>query len=153
MNKININQLKYYLGTELKCKTSIGVLEMTNLNTVNKRYPVWFKYNGKHDSKEFNKPVLDKHGIIGKGISLKNTKPIVYPLSSLTEEITHPVTGEKFVPIESLEKEFSFTFLDTHVLHIDQWEFSVIKKLIEWHFWIFDQSVFNQGLAIDKSKI
>lgn len=95
---------------------------------------------------------------------IKDIKPIMYPLSMLDKEIEH--NGERFVPINRLNilselgeyyindlgwltKNFKFTIeyniLDTPL--------EMIKKIQEYHFWTGDQTYFEKGLIIDKSKL
>lgn len=85
-------------------------------------------------------------------------KPILRPLSDLTNEIEH--NGEKFVPKDILYKnhcglEFDKDFeVDTYSSgegghnSYSLWEgYDVIQKLISWHFDIF--GLIDAGLAID----
>lgn len=93
--------------------------------------------------------------LIGRHIQGYSTidgfKPIYHPLSDLTKEIEH--NGEKFVPINVL-----------YNLHIENEKISIehiygavtlgqsisdYNKLLKWHFWIFDQSYFDEGIIID----
>lgn len=76
----------------------------------------------------------DSMGRIWMDIEQYKAKPILYPLSSLTKEITHK--GETFVPIEKI-KELGLgslpRSLDYKWLYYHQ-----IEKLFEWHFDIFN---------------
>lgn len=75
-------------------------------------------------------------------------KIVLRPLSDLTKEIK--VNGEKFVPIEKLEKLFEFkggnppTMSDCSVNMESYLEY---QKLFEWHFDIF--GLIKDNLAID----
>ncbi len=71
-------------------------------------------------------------------------KPILRPLSDLTKEIE--VDGEKFVPIEWLNKNKSVDLIEVQDLsgkksifngrttNIRFFEYCIIEKLYEWHF-------------------
>lgn len=80
-------------------------------------------------------------------------KPILRPLSQLTQEIEH--NGEKFVPFERFyEVVDCLDYLDimledihsnNSILH---WSYEIIEKLLEWHFDIY--GLIEQNLAIEK---
>jgi hypothetical protein len=75
---------------------------------------------------------------------LSYAKPILRPLSDLTKEIE--VNGKKFIPIEELDMDISFTsdllFLVTY---------GDVEKLLEWHFDVFE--LIQKGLAVDINTI
>lgn len=85
------------------------------------------------------------------------SKPILHPLSDLTKEIE--VNGEKFVPIEWLNKNKSVDLIEVQDLskkksifngrttNIRFFEYCVIEKLLEWHFDI--HGLIENNLAID----
>lgn len=97
----------------------------------------------------------------------KFCKPILHPLSDLTKEIEH--NGEKFVPIEYFEIgeddngiEYDFGNIKTinllesisknncwHDIHY--MPFSLVQKLLEWHFDI--HGLIEKRLAIDINTI
>ena len=92
-----------------------------------------------------------------------NSKPYLRILSSLTKEITHEGynNGKPFVPIVELGKEFACNYhTDWYAVNqklekgfdIDLLPYEIIKILHKWHFWTGDQSYFEKGLIIDKSK-
>jgi len=89
----------------------------------------------------------------------QNWKPLLYPLSMLTEEIEHQ--GERFVPIDKLRKfataadwirqlEDEYRFIDYFIerqnLKVMSWIH--FQKLIEWHFDVF--GLLDKNLAINK---
>lgn len=94
--------------------------------------------------------------------SRNHFKPILRPLSDLTEEIEH--NGEKFVPLRKLEDlfpcvefynddELSYLFSDTscngdmyHSIELSL-TLEISSKLFEWHFDVF--GLIEKGLAID----
>lgn len=78
-----------------------------------------------------------------KDVKSTDAKPIMYPLSMLTQEIQH--NGEKFVPSEKL-------FMWESSVDVNFITYNLAKQLIRWHFWLGDQSYFEKGLIIDKSK-
>lgn len=75
-----------------------------------------------------------------------NCKPILYPLSYLTKEITH--NGETFVPYKKLGWEYYgkelgtlYDFGDCHKEIIDFKDgLHDALKLVEWHFNLMDES-------------
>jgi hypothetical protein len=74
-------------------------------------------------------------------------KPILRPLSDLTKEIE--VNREKFVPIEMLDNYHNFSIIRWNDIETDptRYPFTIVQKLIEWHFDIF--GLIEAGLAID----
>lgn len=79
--------------------------------------------------------------------------PIMYPLSMLTQEIEH--NGEKFVPqkeLGHLDFEWLINAVKPHEL-VKRANYEDVVKLHEWHFWTGDQSYFDKGLIVDKSKM
>lgn len=73
-------------------------------------------------------------------------KPILYPLSMLTQEIEH--NGEKFVPKEWLRTNYIGESIGSNTA---TWSNRTILKLYEWHFDI--HNLIGRGLAIDKTTI
>lgn len=86
---------------------------------------------------------------------IENIKPLLRPLSSLTEEIEH--NGEKFVPIDELcfrdtveaFKEFPEQKhnLTPHIRYMD------VEKLFEWHFDVFGLIDRNLAIPIDGKEV
>lgn len=81
------------------------------------------------------------------GVKLEHIKPILRPLSDLTKEIE--VNGEKFVPIEIIDKRNNLSVLETtkDTDLIDCLPYWVINYFLEWHFDIY--GLIENGLAID----
>lgn len=83
-------------------------------------------------------------------------KPILRPLVDLAKEITH--NGETFIPVDILfpKNEYDTDF-DRRVaieclnlqsaIHFSCTYFSVVQKLISWHFDVF--GLIDKGLAVD----
>lgn len=90
-------------------------------------------------------------------------KPLLLPLSALTEEIEH--NGERFVPIEWLNENKDVRLIRgrdsrgnrivfnerTNTTNIRFWEYCIIEKLAEWHIDIFQ--LIPVGLAVDKREV
>ncbi len=105
------------------------------------------------------------HNLIESEVGFKQIKPLVRKLSSLTEPIT--VEGETFIPAKVLNFDEvnpspenrspdteGYCFRIRNVWYtIDSLPFSTVKKLIKWHFWIFDQKDFETGRVIDVNTI
>jgi len=148
--KIEISQLKNYLGTGLK-----------------------FYYEGETDE-DTEKPIefeiigISQNGWVeAKGILKTMTDQyhrddvflICYRLKDLDKFI--PELG--FVPLEWFEHTSSIDFMadnpwvkqmfsDGLNPEPDLIPWGVYKKLFEWHFWAFGDEYFEQGLIIDKLK-
>ena len=153
MKTLELNQLKNYLGTGLQCE----VTDIINPLTGEKSFDV-SNISG----------MFEEDGIITftdapdfylSDPEAMTMKPICYPLSMLTEEIEHPVTGEKLVFAEMVEEKYPTLGYDEMIQRIsedsrwiNQMDFMFVQLLIEHHFWIFDQEDFGT-LVIDKSKI
>lgn len=100
-----------------------------------------------------------------RNFRIKDAKPLLRPLSQLTEEIEHG--GERFVPLNELNKNFAWdeVYLVNYAnsglgWHIDfsfantaipfQNNYNAIQKLFEWHFDVFE--LIDNGLAIEKDQ-
>jgi hypothetical protein len=87
--------------------------------------------------------------------------PIFYPLSMLDKPIIVEGynDGKEFVPIDYLFKMYprvtksSFGMLQDIKSMVDMMEFSIVQELQKMGFWIYDQSYFEKGYLIDKSKL
>lgn len=99
--------------------------------------------------------IEDSEGILEE---LSLFKPVLRPLSDLTEEIEH--NGEKFVPIEKLKSDLMSFWCDSfddflEYLHDGNYEsesllqgsYRIVRKLQEWHF--DTDGLIEKGLAID----
>ena len=81
---------------------------------------------------------------------LKEVKPFLHDLSSLTKEIEH--NGERFVPDSVLYELFPYVVQSTYQEYsdliqqyttdgldfCDVLQYNIINKLFEWHFNVFD---------------
>lgn len=81
-------------------------------------------------------------------------KPILRPLSDLTEEIE--LNGKKFVPINCFHREFNQILKDelkvtNGNLLIEFLPYGIIVKLLEWHFDVF--GLIDKGLAISYEEV
>jgi hypothetical protein len=131
MKKLELNQLKNYLGTGLMVFIDgygEGTERLTSINC---------------ESEEIETNV--------DCASLDIVRPICYRLSDLDKMI--PELG--FVPSERLtsfqkgSELGNLSSFKTVGSDLDE-VYNDIKKLFEWHFWIFDQSYFDEGIIIDK---
>jgi len=83
--------------------------------------------------------------------NIESVKPILRPLSDLTEVIEHE--GKEFVPLrvlwkekyphDGLNKSYSKTKCD-----VEEMPYSFLLRLFEWHFDVF--GLIPEGLAIEK---
>ena len=96
----------------------------------------------------------------GEWRNLEAIKPILHPLSDLTKEIDH--NGEKFVPLNKIEQLFTVEItsegngnfeMASILLGALELPYCIVQKLFEWHFWIFDQSYFDEGIIINKNTL
>lgn len=76
---------------------------------------------------------------------------ILHPMSDLTKEIEH--NGEKFVPINEVDKHHNFSLLRTYDLETDptRYPYTVVQALLSWHFDIFN--LIPSGLAVDVNTV
>ena len=81
-------------------------------------------------------------------LHVNNYKPILRPLSQLTQEIEH--NGKKFVPKDLLISwNIGIYNSDEGInLYFDEVCYEDIQKLLEWHFDIF--GLLENNLAIEK---
>jgi hypothetical protein len=127
MDKITINELKGYLGTGLQMRHNYT--------------------KARHDGeKKLRLWVMElTFTSISMAIRNQDRKPLLYPLSSLTEY--REDLG--FVPIEELaihlfNKETRGYILDGQVNAMPYW---VVQKLYEWHFDV--HNLIGRNLAIN----
>lgn len=100
-NEALFNTLKAGVGNGLKCKTSLGVMQLTEINMTS-RWTCWFGYDNKINSKHFNANICVKNGLVSKGFYPKKIKPYLFSTEDLVNEIK--INGEKFVPALELVK-------------------------------------------------
>jgi hypothetical protein len=158
MKKLELNQLKNYLGTGLAFHLMFDsheeyndLCEYDGFNEAFSKGALW-EFVGWSDitiplgDGEFDSELL-KYGGIYRG-NYGDSKPIMYRLSDLDKMIPELC----FVPIEELLKiantQISGEPLDSNQMMLNKLD--LFQKLFEWHFWIFDQSYFDEGLIIDK---
>ena len=155
--KLELSQLKNYLGTGLKiellndCHDEYLEFEDNDaFETAFSKGSLW-EFVGWSDISiplgegEFD-GVLLKHESGFYTSDYGNFKPQFFKLSNLDKFI--PELG--FVPLEELKILELGTLprsLDWKWLYYHQFE-----QLCKWHFWVFDQSFFEEGLIIDKLK-
>lgn len=83
-------------------------------------------------------------------IDTDDVKPILRPLSQLTEEIEH--NGERFIPINKLKHLYGWDYLWYEVLgeitnlNVNKLKYACLKLLLEWHFDVF--GLIDRGLAL-----
>ena len=131
-----INELKGYLGTGLMCDVKkISGFEAPQYIHENEVLTIELL-------NEINLP--RKHR--GKAVSFK---PLLYPLSKLTEEIEH--NGENIIPatvLEILEHGETDGFFHQNCTWIPEGlSFRVVQKLFEYHCDV--HGLIDQGKAID----
>jgi hypothetical protein len=120
MDKLTINELKGYLGTGLKIK---------------------FKIIGRYSSTK--EDVLQGRHVDNLSI-YKFFKPLLYPLSSLTEY--REDLG--FVPIDNIKESQRHLFFREDLENpINGLDYSEIQKLFDWHFDCFN--LIDRNLAIN----
>lgn len=80
-------------------------------------------------------------------------RPILRPLSQLTQEIEH--NGGRFVPVDRLENTYCTLKVRATIEQlvkdnrwVNQCEYLLIQHLFEWHFDVF--GLIDDGLAIEK---
>jgi hypothetical protein len=159
--KLTIEQLKNYLGTGLKYISQVDEREefyefedSTGYEEAFKEGSVW-EFVGFTDIEiplgegELIGELLQHEKGFYRG-NYRSHKPSFFRLQDLDKFI--PELG--FVPLEELrsigcsnsQMDLIVKYAYTHV------SFEMCKKLFKWHFWVFDQSYFEEGLIIDKLK-
>jgi hypothetical protein len=133
MKKLELNQLKNYLGTGLDVLLGSTKRDLTAVS-LDSPYVFVTAWKGSREKQM---------------CGIESIKPIMHRLSDLDKMI--PELG--FVPIVEIKKRTKFSKSDFSSLIQNQGKFTsfiTINMLFEWHFWIFDQSYFEEGLIIDK---
>lgn len=93
------------------------------------------------DITDFGVHIISPYGDSGR-CSVKDGKPILRPLSYLTEEIEH--NGERFVPVDVLGWNSYENIIKKGIC--DSVGYQYMIKLLEWHFDVFGLT--HRGLAI-----
>ncbi len=151
--KLEVKDLVGYLPYNLKCKTDIGILELSSIQ-INNRFKYWFCENN------FNNEILSKYNCTGRGFYSTQIKPILFPVTDLTKEITF--NNKNFVPLDILwelcdvtaEVDFIEALSDDHRSIKEKLMFApltIVQKLLEWKFDIY--GLIDAGLAIDINKL
>lgn len=112
------------------------------------------KESGIHTIDGFDYEIYSDGGIF-------DLKPILHPLSDLTKEIEHK--GEKFVPISNihladLDEYYGHCELDAmhfeiRTKPIEMIPFCFVKKLIEWHFDLFNGIESGEAINVKELEI
>lgn len=115
----------------LKFLANEGILEMDVINLADK-YKVWaYKKKDKHGNEiGQNAKTLKGERCIGKGFILEDIKPILYPLSSITEKIF--VNGAEICPMNLLVEAFDF---DGYMGLYTTWKFDEERECVEFFAW------------------
>jgi hypothetical protein len=128
MDKLTINELKGYLGTGLKCKNGNSILELCA------------SYLLIDDN--FKEEFISICEITNGGKYW--IKPLLYPLSSLTEY--REDLG--FVPMDNIkESQRHLFFREDLENQINGLDYSEMQKLLSWHFDCFN--LIDRKLAIN----
>jgi len=125
MDKITINELKGYLGTGLQMQYRLsGVITLSE-----------------SQKDEIRTVTLNNDNVV---FCLKNCKPLLYTLSSLTEY--REDLG--FVPIDNIkESQRHLFFREDLENQINGLDYSETQKLFDWHFDCFN--LIDRNLAIN----
>lgn len=135
MKKELKDSLHLYLGCE--CVTPDGVMILNGLNINDSRNKVWF-YCRWDDKKNCylpkqNADILGKQSLVGKSYALTNIKPILRPLSDMTEE-----EANKYYAIKGANA-------------FNPFEGASVAFLLSKHFDLFGLT--EAGLAIDATTL
>lgn len=137
--KLTKQHICAYLPYEVKCETSLGIMQLTRFQTTG-IYKVWFEYNGKLKSKEYNAEILKNKGIIGKGYILSQIKLLLRPLS----ELHYYSNGLRRLDYEV--GEYSINHIISKIKG-RLCEYDIIEMCLKEHIDIF--GLIDNGLAID----
>jgi hypothetical protein len=88
---MNAKQLALYLGC--RCQTPKGILILSSVS-IKSRFKGWFTTDFKENQK-----ALNQMGLCGRAFYLTEIKPILRPLSSMTEEeaVEWMIIGDKYM--------------------------------------------------------
>lgn len=132
MKKELKDYLHLYLGCE--CETKDGIMELSSIE-LNDRFPVWFRRKWDNKSLSYkphrNAQILTKDNHVGRGFRYSQVKPILRPLSDMTDE----------------EKEVIWWRLDDHMLFSPR----DFQYLLSHRFDLF--GLIESGLSIDKTTL
>lgn len=134
MEKLTIKELAPYLPYKLQWKFE-GSDEVHEVMGI--------------DITDFGIHLFSPYGDYGK-CRINEGKPLLRPLSSLTEEIDH--NGERFIPINNLKHLYGWDYLWYEVLgeitnfNVNKLKYACLKLLLEWHFDVF--GLIERGLAL-----
>lgn len=111
--------------------TKQGMIEIDVINLAD-RYKVWaYKKRDKNGNEiGLNSETLKGEICRGKGFRLGDIKPILYPLSSITEEIF--VNGSEICPMNYLVGAFDF---DGYMGFYTTWKFDEERECVEFFVW------------------
>lgn len=143
MKKLELKHIAPYLPYGLKFKAEGKVWEMTDLSTID-QYAIWAGSAWCKKSLTSTPAINATSSALGRGFVIKDIKPILRPLSDLTKEIEH--NGEMFIPCEQFSYDME-CMLRLGDVDTGCQPYSLIQKLIEWHFDIF--GLIDKDLAID----
>lgn len=153
--KLELKHLAPYLPYSLKCWVKDFPLEFGKppTNGIHTMHSLYFD------------GTCTFHHLVESEKGFQEIKPILRPLSDLTEEIEH--NGKKFIPTELLDSEdYPIDFIvDTQYEYMICWINSVkkdhhilflpwglINQLVEWHFDIFNLIENNLAININTLK-
>ena len=168
--KMELKYLASYLPYGLKFMHEGVVLQISELKSTS-RWKVWA-----NNSTKCNRAYFIKNGLIGNGFILSKIKPLLLPLSALTEPMEDgSVPAIKLAELlieKGIKNDIAPTIPFTSkivtkpfgkmlkVTKCDEWylmlsfdepervQHVIFEKLIEWHFDIY--GIIDAGLAIDK---
>lgn len=100
-----LQDLSARLPYKMKFKSPIGILEMNELNMMS-TYPVWANTSSRKENPDFNHQALKQEKCSGRGFKLSEIKPILYPLSSITQFTM--IDGKELRLIDNLASIFNF---------------------------------------------
>lgn len=132
MNQLQ-DKLKHYLGTGLK-------------------YQIWISEND--NSIRFLTP-----NDLNSVISYESHKPIMFRLDAITRPIKVEGynDGKEFVPQKHIISDEAYlpdyALLEWYMKSMIHFPLWILEKLISWHFWIGDQSLFETGEILDKEVV
>jgi hypothetical protein len=142
MEKNIKDYLHLYMGC--KCHTPDGIMELSYVKD-GSNWPVWFD----EKCNEANSEILSNYGCCAKGYKYNQVKPILRPLSDMTEEeknellqVDREYTSANILPNIPLGRLL--------VLHYTERQAQITRYLLSKHFDLF--GLIPAGLAIDATK-
>ncbi|MFD2922025.1 hypothetical protein ACFS6H_20055 [Terrimonas rubra] len=152
MNKLTIHHLAKRLPYGVKFVSNGEIFLITDINTIDP-FPIWASTRRNKKTLMLEPEINVRPDVLGRGFRLSSIKPILFPLSALTQEIT--VNGEAFVPIRRILEDSCFDLSKMTDEEINSYAKSEVNVLMSYetaeffHKYHIDyENLISSGLSI-----